>query len=287
MVRSTGIKLRAYGELIRLDLAFGAGFFVIAGEVFATGGLPPIPLIAAGFIALLFISGSANIANDYFDREVDRINRPLRPLPSGRVTVREVWALFALASGIGIAAAAFLGPQVLVPAVLLWGLSFLYNLRIKEYGFFGNLVVAFCVGMTVIIGGLAAGNPGGIVLVFGALAFFFDLGEEIAADTMDLEGDQVRSSRSIAGTRGRTFSLLLSMLPFGIFIALVPVPFFLGRAGYGYLAIAAAFDLWMIWCVVNLAADRSIAEGHAWIRRLYLSWGIFMIAAVISSLLQV
>lgn len=281
MATGTGMKLRAYGELIRLDLASGAGFFVVAGQVFATGGLPPLPLAVTGFIALFFISGSANIANDYFDRDVDRINLPSRPLPSGRVSAGEVLSLFLLTSASGLAAAALLGPVVFVPAVLLWGLSFLYNMKLKEYGVSGNLVVAFCVGMTVIIGGLSAGNLSSVVLTFGILAFLFDLGEEIAADSMDLAGDRVRSSRSLAGSRGRAFALRLSALIFGIFIALIPVPFLAGWPGYGYLLIAAVFDLWMIVCVVNLAADRSIDEGRVWIRRLYLSWGVFMILVVL------
>lgn len=281
----TGAKLRAFGELIRLDLAFGAGFFVVAGEVFAAGGLPPLLPAAAGFVALFFISGSANIANDFFDREVDRVNLPARPLPSGRVSVREVWGLFILASVIGLAAAAFLGTAVFVAAVLLWVLSFLYNLKLKEYGFFGNLVVAFSVGMTVIIGGLAAENLSAVVIIFGALAFLFDLGEEIAADSMDLAGDRVRSSRSLAGERGRTFALRLSAFIFCLFIALVPIPFLLGWPRYDYLLIAAAFDVWMAWSVANLLADRSIADGRSWIRRLYLSWGLFMIVVVISRLL--
>lgn len=285
MEAGTGRKLRAYGELIRLDLASGAGFFVVAGQVFATGGPPPLPLAAAGFTALFFISGSANIANDYFDRDVDRINLPSRPLPSGRVSVREVLALFLLTSATGLAAAALLGPVVFVPAVLLWGLSFLYNMKLKEYGVLGNLVVAFCVGMTVIIGGLAAGNLSSLVLTFGILAFLFDLGEEIAADSMDLAGDRVRSFRSLAGNRGRAFALRLSVLIFGIFIALVPVPFLMGWPGYGYLFVAAVFDFWMIVCVVNLVADRSIDEGRIWIRRLYLSWGVFMILVVLTRVL--
>lgn len=285
MAPGIGTKLRAYGELIRLDLAFGAGFFVVAGEIFAAGGLPPLSLAGAGFVALFFISGSANIANDYFDREVDRINLPSRPIPSGRVSVREVRALFILASVAGLAAAAFPGPQVFAPAVLLWGLSVLYNMKIKEFGIAGNITVAFCVGMTVILGGLAVHTLSGIVITFGALAFLFDLGEEIAADSMDLEGDRVRSSRSLAGRRGRTFALRLSVLPFSVFIALVPAPFFLGWPWYDYLVMAAVFDIWMIWCVANLVADRSIEEGRVWIRRLYLSWGLFMILVVLARLL--
>lgn len=81
------IKARAISELIRMDLVFGAGIFVIAGKILALGDLPPLHQILLGFLTGFFVSGSANIANDYFDLKVDRINRPGRPLPSNCVSV--------------------------------------------------------------------------------------------------------------------------------------------------------------------------------------------------------
>jgi geranylgeranylglycerol-phosphate geranylgeranyltransferase len=103
---------------------------------------------------------------------------------------------------VGLASAALLGPTVLALAAAVWGVALLYNVRLKEAGLFGSQVVAFCVSMTVIFGGAAAGAVNGLVLTFGALAFLFDLGEEIASNAMDVEGDSLRSSRSIAARSG-------------------------------------------------------------------------------------
>src|SRR5512137_2041319 len=154
MTISIGTKIRACAELIRLDLALGAGFFLVAGEIFTIGGLPPINQVLWGFLSLFFISGSANISNDYFDRDVDRINLPGRPLPSGRITVPELWTLFFLSAAAGLAAAALLGPLVLGLVAVVWGIALLYNIKFKEYGIAGNLIVAFCVGMTFVLGGI-------------------------------------------------------------------------------------------------------------------------------------
>jgi geranylgeranylglycerol-phosphate geranylgeranyltransferase len=285
MASRTGSKVRACAELVRLDLAFGAGFFVVAGEIFASGGLPPADRILPGFLALFFIAGSANIANDYFDREVDRINLPGRPLPSGRITTGELWALFFVCSAAGFAAAAYLGPSVLALAVFLWTLSLLYNLKFKEYGFAGNLVVATCVGMNVIFGGITAGAINGLVLTFAALAFLFDLGEEIVADAMDVEGDRLRSSRSLAKSRGRSHAIRIGASVFGLFFLLTPVPFLSGWLGYEYLLPAAIIDLWMIACTVQLVRSRTTEEGRVQVRRLYLSWGIFMIIVILFQIL--
>lgn len=278
-------KLMTCAELIRIDLAFGAGFFLVAGEIFALGGIPPVPLVFFGFFALFFISGSANISNDYFDCGVDRINLPARPLPSGRITVRELVLLFAVCSATGLACAWLIGPVVFLLSAFFWALSLLYNIRLKEYGPAGNLVVATCVGMTVILGGIAAGAVNGVVIVFGFLAFFFDLGEEIAADAMDTKGDEVRSGRSFAASRGRSFALRLSSLFFLIFWALTFVPLAAGWLGADYLVLAAALDLFMIWCVAALVRSGSAEEGRVQVRRLYLGWGVFMVVFVLSRIL--
>lgn len=285
MVSGIGIKARAFAELIRLDLAFGSGFFLVAGLVLALGMMPPPEMALAGFIMLFCISGAANISNDYFDREVDRINRRDRPLPSGRVTTHELWGLFSISTLFGLVATAFFGLSVLALVILLWFVSLLYNVKIKDYGLAGNLVVAFCVGMTIVTGGITVGAVSGPVLLFGVLAFIFDLGEEIASDAMDLEGDSLQASQSLAKTRGRKFALRTAGILFATFFLLTLVPFFTGWFGYGYLLLAVILDLWMIRCTVRLLTDRSIEEGRMQVRRLYLSWGAFVIALVIYRIL--
>ena len=278
-------RIRAAAELARPDLVLGAGIFVVAGEVLALGHLPPPATALLGFLAGLFVSGSANIANDYFDRDVDRVNRPDRPLPSGRISVAGLWALFLVFAGAGLASAALLGPAVLVLAAVAWAVALLYNIRLKEMGLLGNLAVAFCVSMTVVLGGAAAGMVNGLVLTFAALAFLFDLGEEIASDTMDIEGDALRSGRSIAAKRGRAHALRLSGGVFVLFIALLFLPFLAGWLGPVYFACAAAAGLVMAYLVSQLVRSATIAEGRVLVRRLYLAWGAVMVVFVLASLL--
>jgi geranylgeranylglycerol-phosphate geranylgeranyltransferase len=278
-------KIHAYADLIRMDLALGAGFFMVAGEILAIGGLPPLYKVLPGFLTLFFISGSANISNDYFDRDVDRINLPSRPLPSGRISVHELWILFILFTAAGMITAAFLGPMVLAVVIVLWGIANLYNIRIKEYGFAGNLIVATCLGMMFITGAIAMGTINGVVLTFAALAFFFDLGEEIASDAMDVKGDQVRSLNSIAKKWGRPRALKIAMLMFMVFFVLTLYPFLSGWLGYDYLFLIVITDLWMIWCSLRLLKFRTTEDGRVQIRRLYLAWGMFVIVFALSRIL--
>ena len=268
-----------------MDLVFGAGIFVVAGEILGLGGLPSLNQALLGFLTGLFISGSANISNDYFDRDVDRVNQPGRPLPSGRISVAELWTLSFLFAAAGLAAATLLGSLVLVLAAAVWGIALLYNMKFKEMGLFGNLTVAFCVAMTVIIGGATIGVVDGIVLTFAALAFLFDLGEEIAADAMDVIGDELRSSRSIAKMKNKTYALRLSGVIFIIFTIVSFLPFLRGWLGYPYLQLIAVTDLCIAYFSSRLILSNTIEEGRAQIRRLYLTWGIFIAVFIFTNLI--
>jgi len=279
-------KLHALLDLVRIDLVFGAGIFVVLGEILGLGRLPPLNAAVLGFLAGFFISGSANISNDYFDLEVDRVNQPGRPLPSGRVTARELWTLSILFAAIGLAAAALLGTSVLALAALAWLAAFLYNARLKEMGLLGNLTVASCVAMTAIMGGAAVGSINGMVLTFATLAFLFDLGEEIAADAMDARGDEMRSAKSIASKKGRGYALRLSAGIFAAFIMATLIPVLMGWQGRAYLLPVLAADICMAYFIIRLIRSSSIEEGRTQIRRLYLTWGLLALALILINLIR-
>ena len=80
-----GAKTRALSDLVRPELPIAGGIGVIAGQIIALHALLTVFVGVMGFLTAFFVSGAAIISNDYFDREVDAINYPQRPLPSGRV----------------------------------------------------------------------------------------------------------------------------------------------------------------------------------------------------------
>jgi len=121
------------------------------------------------------------------------------------------------------------------------------------------------------------------VLTFAALAFLFDLGEEIASDAMDVKGDELRSSRSIAMRKGKSYALRLSAGIFAIFIMLTWLPFLMGWLGYDYLLLILPADLLMSYFSRRLMHSSTIEEGRAQIRRLYLTWGMFIAAFILTN----
>ena len=95
---SPGDRLRGALELARPGNAVAAGVLTFTGALIPSGAFlgPGAPdelrAVAAAVIATVAATGAGNAINDYFDREIDRINRPDRPLPRGAVTPREALA---------------------------------------------------------------------------------------------------------------------------------------------------------------------------------------------------
>lgn len=279
-------KIRGLLQIIRPELPLAAGMCVVLGEVLGLGGVPPLPAIVLGAWCGFLLSASAMATNDYFDLEVDRVNTPWRPLVAGLLTPRDALVVGALAGSLGLAAAWALSPAAGLLALVVWGLGFLYNWRLKASGFWGNLIVGFSVAMTFVIGGIGVGQPWNrTVWLFGLIALVFDLAEEIAGDAMDAEGDQKRGSRSIAILWGRRKALLVSAGLFGVMVVLSWVPIFWGELGLSYRVPILLLDGLIVVWVVKLLRSRTSAEGRWAMRALYLSGSVGLLTFLVSALL--
>jgi len=286
--KRTGLraKARAISDLVRTELPVTAGICVVAGEILALGGIPPVSTAVLGFATGFFISGSAMITNEYFDLEVDRVNHPSRPLPSGRVTVKETALLAGLFSVAGLATAALLGPLVLALAMVLLVIGILYNWKLKETGLPGNMMVASSVGMTFVCGGVATGHAtSGVVWTFAIMAFIFDLAEEIAGGAMDIEGDRKRGARTLALVKGKQFALRVSCVLFASFIGLSVLPYLAGWLGSSYLAIIMIANLAIAYLAFRLYRSGTPEQGRKRMRQLYLTMAVMIIVIVASIVL--
>jgi chlorophyll synthase len=129
-----------------------------------------VPLSQAWALALAgivlagpLLCASSQATNDWFDRHVDAINEPGRPIPSGRIPGRWGLLLAIFWSLLSLLVAALLGPWVLAAATLGVALSWAYSappLRLKKNGWFGNAAVglsyeglAWITGAAVVLGG--------------------------------------------------------------------------------------------------------------------------------------
>jgi geranylgeranylglycerol-phosphate geranylgeranyltransferase len=270
--------------LFRFELPFSAGICVILGELLAAGSVPSISMLVFGFLSIFFISATALILNDYFDYEIDKVNAPERPLPSGMVTKKDVVILSVVVALLGFVSSALISVTALVVTVVVWIVGVAYNWRFKRTGLLGNLMVSFSVGMTFIFGGIVVGHPADpIIWWFGLLAMLIDLGEEIAADAMDTEGDSLIGSRSLAIVIGPRKALKVSA---GIFtaVALISlIPFILHWLEPIYLFPILLMDAIILYSTLRLL-DPSSSNPRRFIRWIYLGGSFSILIFIIMRL---
>jgi len=230
-----------------------------------------------------FLSGSAMILNDFFDIEVDKINAPNRPLPSGLISSNTAIVFTIIISLLGLIISFFINKAAVLLYIIFWFIGFLYNWKLKEKGLLGNLFVSSSVAVTIILGAIVVGNPWNkAVLIFSLMLFVFDLGEEIAADTMDIEGDKKRNIKSIAILIGRQKALNISFLLFMIYIILSFIPVILNLFGISYLIIISLTNSMILIWGIKLIKSSTIKEGRIYVRRLYLSGLLGFLLIIIS-----
>jgi len=216
--------------------------FILAGALlfawFLAGGGGETRAVAAGIAGAVFLAAGFYVWNDLNDREIDRVNRPGRPLVSGGLSIRAARRLRFVLLAAAAAAAALAGP---VPLLVLLGWSALllaYERIGKGSGLAGNLIVAVLGGSALLFGAWLGGDPR--AGVYPALfAFFLHLGREIVKDVADREGDAGGARRTLAHRIGDRRAVGASAAPLAALVLLTPVPFLLGDYNWIYLVVFA------------------------------------------------
>jgi geranylgeranylglycerol-phosphate geranylgeranyltransferase len=258
------------GETARglLDLS-RAGNAVAAGVLTATGAFVASPSLAdlgsqwlpvvAAVVATLSATGAGNAINDYFDREIDRINRPDRPIPRGAVSPRGTLAFSAVLFGLAVVGTLLVPrPAQLIAVVNLLALV-AYTKLFKGLPGVGNLVVGYLTGSTFLFGAAAVGNLSGAVVLF-LLAGVATVTREIVKDVEDVAGDREEGLRTLPIAVGERPALWVGV---GIMAAAVlasAYPFLVGAFGIVYLLVVIPADLVMLGASVVAFRDPSIGQ---------------------------
>ena len=184
--------------------AFGCG--VISAGV-PVGGRWPLVGLGAALCGPL-VCGASQAVNDWFDRDVDAINEPGRPIPSGRVPGRAGLAIAAGWTVLSLAVALALGGFVFAATVLGLAAAWAYSappLRLKRNGWWGNAACGLCYeGLPWITGtALMAGRlPDARVLVMALLYSIGAHGIMTLNDFKSVEGDRRSGIASLPAALG-------------------------------------------------------------------------------------
>jgi geranylgeranylglycerol-phosphate geranylgeranyltransferase len=263
-------KIKGFFTLLRFELPFSAGVCVVLGQLLSIGKLASPIITALGFLSVFFISASILVLNDFFDVETDKINAPHRPIPSNIVTKSEALMLTITLLFVGLILSYCINITALICTVLLLIVGILYNWKFKKSGLPGNLMVSFSVGMTFIYGGVSVGLPlNKAAWFFGIIAALVDLGEEIAADSMDMQGDLLINSNSLAIKHGKPAALKISSGIFLLVIVLTCVPFAVKWFSIIYFLPIGLMDIIIAYSAMKILKSKN-DEGRKYIRWIYL-----------------
>jgi len=239
--------MKAFWEILRPFNCAMAAFAAIIGQLIA--GAPDLGFSILVFLAVFLITGAGNAVNDYYDREIDAINRPGRPIPSGRVSPRAALNLSLALFAAGSALAGSLNRICLAVAVCNCIMLLLYARNLKATPLAGNISVAYLTGSTFLFGGAAQGIAGlQANLVPFLLSFLATMSREIAKDIEDLEGDRQGGALTLPILAGAGPSAGLAAA-----FALASVGLsFAAPFGWAYLALAAIADLFFLLSMIKV-----------------------------------
>ncbi|WP_135820123.1 geranylgeranylglycerol-phosphate geranylgeranyltransferase [Halostella litorea] len=267
---SVGRRLRGLVELMRPVNAVAAGVLTFVGAFVAVGLSASPARVGAAAGATVLATAAGNAINDYFDREIDAINDPDRPIPRGAVSPRGALA-FSLALFLGaVALAVTLPPLALgIAAVNLVALV-AYTELFKGLPGVGNVVVAFLGGSTFLFGGAAVGRPGATVVLF-LLAALSTVTREIIKDVEDVDGDREEGLNTLPIAVGERRALWVAAGALAVAVLASPVPYLRGTFGAAYLLVVVPADAVMVYAAAESFDDPTAGQAH-------IKYGMFLAA---------
>ncbi len=268
--------LIAYVELARPLNGIIAFISAWLGGMFASQGnvenLADIRLLLVSLAALIVIS-AGNAINDYCDYDIDRINRPRRPLPSGRIRRPNALILAIVLTVIGIYLGTLINRNTTVIAILVSIALVSYAFWLKRTPFVGNLVVSGLTGLTFIAGGVAIDSVQG-TLIPALFAFLFTTAREIVKDLEDTEGDLKNNAKTLA-TLNPGIAVWTAIGFMASVILFSPIPYLFRWYSWHYLIVVLiGVDVVLIGLAIRLGQDAS-KESCASIQR-WMKWDIFV-----------
>ena len=232
-------KIKAIWKLMRLEhgiMLFLAIFIgsIISQRPISDDIIPPLYKVLLTFFTALFLEASTFALNDYYDLEIDRINkRTDRPLVSGDISPKTALLLFYILFPLGLVCSFFVNITCFIIAFITAFLSVFYDMKLKKIKLVGNFYIAYIMAIPFVFGGVTILDWGivsfsGInpaIYTIALIAFLAGSGREIMKDVMDFEGDRksgVKSFPKYIGARKSNIiaaffyiaAVMLSFLPY-------------------------------------------------------------------------
>lgn len=303
-------RLSLYWELARPFTLIAPALGMISGGVTSLGAGDPVPLggqlglkIILGTLMAAALNGASNGINQIYDLTADRMNKPQRPIPSGRMSIREAaWASVAMYIAAGILAA-LVNWQCFVLAMAAAVATVVYSVppfRTKRHGVAANITIAIPRGVLLRVAGWSAVRPNvfsadpvdqaGEAWFVGAIFGVFLLGAATTKDFADMKGDAADGCETLPIRYGpRDAAWMISpffILPF-LLIPLGTHQGWLSGAPLLLYILGSGLALWGAYTVYLILRDPeelARTENHPSWRHMYMMMFALQIGFMVSYL---
>lgn len=271
--------MNPYLEILRPGNAIMAVIAIFLMAVIS--GKFTLEALMAGVVVFI-VTGAGNSINDYFDHKIDAINKPERPIPSGRISLKIALIYSISLFVMGIVLAFLINLLLGMIAFLSSILMIFYARDLKTKCLIGNLSISFLTGLCFVFGGIAVGQIM-VSIYLGFFAFLMTMAREIVKDMEDVEGDKLEGANTLPILHGMRISSVLA----AIFMILAsvgsPLLYFMGIFSVFYLPVLFLAIVIFLYCATSILKDQSIENAGKVSKRIKLGMGITFVAFAVGS----
>jgi geranylgeranylglycerol-phosphate geranylgeranyltransferase len=244
------MRIAGFFTITRPVNSLVAGLAAIIAYLIDTGTLISPTLLLFCVVALVTAAG--NVINDFFDAEIDAINRPDRPIPSGAVTRTAARGFAVTLFLAGILVSFFTNPLCIGIAVVNSLILIAYGGKLKRTPLLGNITVAYLSASIFLFGGALNGWNGLVhILPLAVITFFAMLSRELVKDAEDVEGDKAGDADTVPIRIGIKKTSYLALISAVLAVAASFIPYFWLWCGIGYLAGILVVDIIILIAVLR------------------------------------
>jgi len=255
---------------------------VLANPAFAVGDWLKI---AYGFVTGFTLCAAAMVVNDYYDRAIDAVNEPSRPISSGLVSSREALVFAFALTVVGFVFAFFTSPRCLAVSAVSWVIVIAYVTIGKRTGLPGNFLVSACVATPFIYGSVAVLDWVPLnVWLFASMAFLSNTGREITKGIVDVKGDAAEGVKTLAVRYGERDAAVTAVIFYFLAVALTPIPWLLGLVSFWFIPVVILTDVGFVVSSALLLKDHT-RENARKIKKIVLVWFVTGLLAFVLGVL--
>jgi 4-hydroxybenzoate polyprenyltransferase len=256
------------------------------------------PVIGLTMAAVL--NAASNALNQIYDLEIDRVNKPKRPLPSGRMSLRAAWIFTWVTYAVALTLAWFVEPGgrhecFWIVAAATIG-TFVYSvppLRTKRLGVWANITIAIPRGVLLKVAGWSSVKSivGAEPWYIGAIFGLFLLGASTTKDFADMEGDARGGCRTLPIIYGVRRAAWMISPSFVVPFVMIAVGAWTGVLTGSFLLlqllalVMTAYGIYVCYLMLRRPEDLAVEENHVSWAHMYRMMFVAQIGFAIAYLL--